>query len=109
MQRELNQFGETQYLLPITPMRHITPLHDNIIVEEHIEAQDSHSKGGIYLGALHTRNQYFYKVLSVGPKVAVLKVGDIVWINPDAAKRPATLDDNKVWRVKEEDVMYKRL
>lgn len=85
-------------------MRHIQPLEDNIVVRRHAKLKIT--PGGIYFEGPTTEDHY-YEVLEVGPKVVDLKKGDVVYIHPDARKRPAEFDGQSIWRVKEEDVLFK--
>jgi co-chaperonin GroES (HSP10) len=85
-------------------MRHIQPFHDNIIVQRHEKLKIT--PGGIYFEGPTTEDHY-YEVLAAGPEVKDLKKGDVVYIHPDARRRPADLDGSQIWRVNEGDVLFK--
>ena len=89
----------------------VQPFKDNVIVKHKPRPQEMYSNVAGLLLPSNIQNSdfdYLYDVLAIGPKVRDVKVGDTVYIHPDARMRPATVDDEKIWRVEEESIMYIR-
>lgn len=81
----------------------IKPLGDGLIVKQQPKKEKTDS--GIFLPEnSRAGNTFLHDVLAIGPDVKAVKVGGVVYVNPDA--RRATIDyaGERVFRVFESEI-----
>lgn len=83
----------------------IRPLGKSIIAKE--LPREERSKGGIYIPQeTREKQQYYHKVIAVGPDVVEVKPGDTIYAPADARRNTVDLGGERAFRFHEPEIPF---